>query len=696
MSRLTSLIRDLHRRHVWQVLLVYLGTAYGGLEALDLFIDRLDVPEWTFRMAAVLLALGLPFVLLTAYLQPEPLLEDEEDIERPTASGAHGSVERPLAQQIFTWRNALVGGLVAFSLGGLATAAVMWLGGGPDVAFSRPEEASFVAVLPFENLSRAEGALPFTDGVHDDLLTQLSKLSSLRVINRGSLMEYRDSPLSAEEVAAELGVSYIVRGGVQKVADQVRVNAHLVDVGTGEQLWAETFDGRLSAETVFDIQSTMAARIASALEAELGPETAERIARRPTDDLRAYELHVQAKEIIRRGIDRDSQGAAMALWEQAVELDPSFALAHAYLSIHHTLRWAWHIDDSPARLELGRASAERALALDPELAEAHVAMARYHYRGHLAYEEALEELETARRLQPSNSEVLHTIGAVRRRQGRFEEALELQKEVVELDPRNAVELWQLGITQRFLRDYEGANRSLNRAIELAPTYGIPYGWKADNLVLADGDTDAARRALDRWESVVGTAEGTVRRRARFKTLDRDYEAALSLYSTIPADRVHDDHLYYRPHHLHLAEANHYLGRPEAARRHWEAARGHLEARLRDSPEDPRLHGSLGVALAGLGEHDEAVRHARRAVELMPVEEEAFRGPHRLEELARVHAMTGRREEALKTLRRLLEIPSFMSVPWVRIDPRWDPLREDPRFASMLENLEGDSSLRDGS
>jgi len=390
----------------------------------------------------------------------------------------------------------------------------MWMGGGPDSAFSRPARAPFVAVLPFDNLSRDEGALPFTDGVHDDLLTQLSKLSklsSLRVINRGSLMEYRDSPLSAE--------------------------------------------------TVFDIQSTMAARIASALEAELGPETAERIARRPTDDLRAYELHVQAKEIIRQGVDPDNQRAAMVLWEEAVELDPSFALAHAYLSIHNPLMWAWHRDDSPARLERGREAADRALALDPDLAEAHV----------------------------------------RRRQGRFEEALELQRQVVELDPRNAVELWQLGITQRFLRDYEGANRSLDRAIELSPTYWNPYFWKAQNIVLADGDTEAARQVLDRS---VMPVERTARLRARLRMLDGDYEAALSLYSSIPADRVRDDHLDYTPHHLFLAEASHYLGRSEAARRHWEAARRHLEARLEDSPEDPRLHGSLGVALAGLGEDDE--------------------------------------------------------------------------------------------
>lgn len=538
-----------------------------------------------------------------------------------------------------------------------------------------------VAVLPFRALGPDEEGRAFALGVHDDILTRLSKIRDLRVISRTSVMEYEDTPKNIREIASELGAAALVEGGVQRAGGQVRLNVQLIDARSDTHLWAETYDREWSLASLFTIQTEIAERVAVALQATLSAEERARLGERPTTDSAAYELFQRARRhLAEQELEAPSRLAAEAL-EAAVRLDPAFAEAFALLGYTHAGLYWFHFDHTPRRLRAAKAAIDSALSLDPELPDAHVALGYYWYWGHLDYRRALNTFEIAERAIPGDQHLLLGIASVKRRQGRMEEAVEYFRRAREVSPRDARPRRNLAETLALLRRFGESERELRATLDLRPESPTGYIWLAI-FQLQRGALSEARAVLERARDLELSHPALVGQWVDLLRLERDFSAALSALERMADAPLRDDQFRYIPVELAAAEIHAAMGTRARAEDLFEAAAERLDREVETRPEDPRLHGALGLALAGLGRAEEAIGHGERAVELLPPEKEAWRGAYRLEELARIHATLGRARPAVELLERLLSMPGDLTRARLRLDPVWDPIRDDPRFRAL--------------
>ncbi|MGD8699998.1 MAG: hypothetical protein PVJ43_11945, partial [Gemmatimonadales bacterium] len=373
MDGMKGLIDKLRHRSVWQVLGVYVFGSWIALQVVDVLGNNFDLPAWFPRFTLALLVIGLPVVLVTALVQKRlsrQVVVEGSEVSHARAVGTG---------QLFTWRNAMLGGAVAFAVWGVVATSWMLFGPGSDggrvTAFS--QDVRSVAVLPFVSIQTDEQSRAFSSGIHDDLLTQLSKIESLTVISRTSVMKYRDTQLSIPEIAAELGVATVVEGGIQRAGNWVRVNVQLIDARTDRHLWAETYDSELTTANIFSIQSDIAHQIAAALRATLTPEVEVRLAARPTESLQAYDLYTRGRYLHHRprGGTQEGLEEAARLFRQAIDADPGFAAAYAGLADIYLDLWSNGYRPAEQALPEARAAAEKALALDETLADAHTSLA---------------------------------------------------------------------------------------------------------------------------------------------------------------------------------------------------------------------------------------------------------------------------------------------------------------------------------
>ena len=362
-----------------------------------------------------------------------------------------------------------------------------------------------LAVLPFENLGEPENEY-FADGITDAVRGKLTTLPSLRVIARSSSNQYKKTAKSPQQIGQELGVQYLLTGTVRWDTSaggqsRVLVSPELVEVGDASTRWQQPFDAALT--DVFQVQADIAGQVAQALDLAMGAPERRALETKPTNDSAAYDYFLRGNGYYERGAAEPYLRAAQELYEKAIARDTSFALAYAQLSRTHDQLYWFYYDRSEERLAKQKQAADRALRLQPHLAEGHLALGVYYYHGHLDYERALREFEIARKLQPSNGDVYFAIGIVRRRQGKWAEALAIQKKGVELNPRSALELAELGGTELWVRDYAAAERYLVRAIEIDPEQGMAYGTLSVTYLVWRGDTAATQRVLREAMSKMG-------------------------------------------------------------------------------------------------------------------------------------------------------------------------------------------------
>jgi serine/threonine-protein kinase len=376
------------------------------------------------------------------------------------------------------------------------------------------------------------------------------------------------------------------------------------------------------------------------------------------------------------------------LAQKAVELDPEFAQAWALLSEAHCRLYWLYQDRSEDRLAKAKSAAFRALELRPGLGEAHRALGFYYFWGFLDYERALEQFSLALDSIPNDDRTWTGIGAVRRRQGRWQEALGNLKQAVELDPRAALTVVNLADTYDLIRGYAEAEAFYNQTIDLFSDWNLDpqtYGNKAWLYLKWQGSTEKARAVLEALSRRVDSVELTTigyRWYPLVELFERKYPEALERLSSVTSE-IFEYQFYYVPKALLYAQIYGLMDQSDRESAYYDAARVALETRLRESSDDPRLHSSLGIAYAGLGRNDDGVREAKLGVELMPVDKEAWKGVYRVEDLARVYVMVGEDDAAIDQLDYLLSIPGEISVPLLRIDPTWDPLRDHPRFRALL-------------
>ena len=562
-----------------------------------------------------------------------------------------------------------------------------------EMAAESPAEAAvgvgtqppMIVVLPFENLGAPEDEY-FADGMTEEITSRLAVVSGLRVISRTSAMQYKEERPALRQIGSELGVDYVLEGSVRWAradgGSRVRITPQLIRVADDSHLWADSYDRVI--EDVFAIQSDIASRVIQQLGVTLQTRERQDLETRPTENLEAYQVYLRGKYLENiPDYSAEHREKVLDTYSQAAELDPDFALAHAALAHAHAFFYRLGYDLSETRNTTARAAVDRAMALEPESPRVLYEVGFYHYYIEQDYDAALGKFVAAAETNPNDGEILAATAYIWRRQGKWEAGLERLKEAFELSPRDAQIAYHIGQYSEWMRDYPHAVQYFDIAIGLAPDQITSYLKKAYTHLLWKGDLAESRRILEALPTRSEEEDWANQAWLDQHRLDRAFEEALDLLEAAPTEWFR---LQTESHPIDLlrGEALGYLGEDERAVAAFDTARVAIEKQLKERPTDFRLHSALGLAYAGLGWKTEAVTEGKKAVELQPVSKDAYIGPKQLENLALIYTWLGEPNGAVDQLDILLSIPSTISVPWLRLDPRWDPLRDHPRFQALLD------------
>jgi serine/threonine protein kinase/Tfp pilus assembly protein PilF len=545
-----------------------------------------------------------------------------------------------------------------------------------------------IAVLPFENLNDASESASVTDGMQDDILTKLAKIAELKVISRTSVMRYRGAH-DIKEIGQALNVSHILQGSVRKAGARVHVNVQLIDAHNDSHVWAEQYDR--NAGDVFAIQSEVALEVAERLHAQMSVAEKQSIKQAPTTDLAAFDLYTHAKNLFPAASNNNSGKQdllrAADLLNQALARDPSYFEAYCQLgAIHDTLYLLGH-DHSPQRLALAEAAINAALRLRPNAGEVHLAQATHLYSGYLNYDAALAELELARKGLPNDCSVFELVGLTQSRRGKPEEALREFQHATELDPRNVYRLQQLAGPYWFLRRYPEARKIYDHALAIEPNNVQARIFRADLDTAWKADTSAVHQVID---SLRVTNPDAIRQNAdswvACALADRDPTAAKAALIAAGENTPLNDHAV----HFNRSFVEGWIARLEKdepkARIAFESARSEQKKIVAAQPDYAPPLCVLGVIDAALGRKQEALSECRRAVELLPVEKDAFNGPLMIQWYATAAAWVGETDLALEQLATTVRAPGVVSYGHLKLLPFWDPLRGDPRFEKIVNSL----------
>ena len=533
-----------------------------------------------------------------------------------------------------------------------------------------------IAVLPLENLSEEKENAYFADGIQDELLSNLAKIKDLKVISRTSVMQYKSGiARNLKDIAQQLGVSKVVEGSVRRSGNHVRVSVQLIDALTDRHIWAENYDRTLADSLT--MQGELATEIAASVGATLTPQEKARVQGQPTNNADAYDAYLRGRAITLLDMgERENAERAVRSYEEAVKLDPNFALAWVYLSRAQSIYYRnW---PSPARLAAAKDALDRALALDPNLPEAHLARGYFRHQVERDFSGALSELQKAEQGLPNNADIFTAISMIQRRRGRSDEALEAARRAVTLDPRNRDACFFLATTYASQHRFREAIAVADRVLAFDPTdlpalSGKVWGY------LAIGDLKAAEPLLANPNIDEPSAHGL------YAFFQRDYAAAAEIFSKTTADDANRDWADV----FALGVCQKRTGNVAAAQETFHGAIQGIQRELAQARPDPlvqaNLNALLGVAYALSGEAAPAIAEGEKAIALKSTSEDLFEGPKVEEIVAQIYAALGDADHAVPILQRLLQIPYLHPITTgrLRIDPFWDPIRNDPRFQELV-------------
>jgi len=569
-----------------------------------------------------------------------------------------------------------------------ATLAFLLLKGVRDVV---PPANKILVVLPFENLGPPEDEY-FTDGITDEITNRLSALHGLDVISRPSAIQYKKTEKTIRQIREELGVDYVVAGTVRwdksvEEKGRVLVAPQLIRASDDTQLWSENYEHPL--EDIFSVQIEIAEEVIKQLDLKLLEPERRALEAKPTESLEAYDYYLRGGEHWSKAlkyVDKQEFERAIEMLERATDLDPDFVDAYIFLSHIHS--WLFHdgIDRTKERLAKSKETVDKALEIRPDSPEAKIALAYYYYRGFLDYDRALELSESVQKARPNWPP--NIIAAIKRRQGKWEESLETFKKAFKLNPRSAGTAFETGITNNHMRRYEEAELWYDRSLSLSPESLNPKRKKIVNSFLMNGNTDEARAILKTFPP--GPAAD--RLWITLESMDRNYKEVLNRLDAISIDSFEDQRSYF---HKDLVYAQVYSKQKELSlmKSHADSARITLENNVREHPENPKYHAALGKAYAFLGRRDEAIREANQAAKLYPISKDAFIGPAIVIHSIEILIILGEHDDALDKLEYLMSIPAgyAVSVSSLQGDPKFDPLRDHPRFKRLLKKYSKDNS-----
>jgi len=666
---------ELKRRNVYKVAIAYGVVAWLLIQVATQVFPFFEIPNWVVRLVVLVIIIGFPIALIVAWafeLTPQGLKRTEVADAMPT---------RPSARRAWIYV-VIIGGALALGLFFLGRYTGLRRSEGTASA-----EKS-IAVLPFDNLSRDPDNAYFAEGIQDEILTRLAKIADLKVISRTSTQQYQSKPGNLSEIAKQLGVAHIVEGSVQKSGDAVRVNVQLIEAANDSHLWADTFDRKLT--DIFSVESEVAKAIADQLRAKLTGREEQVIVARPTDNPDAHDAYLRglAYNLKTANSPGNSLGAQKYLRE-AVRLDPEFALSWALLSYVEARGYLTQtLQPTVALREEARQAAETALTLQPNLGEAVLAKGQYHYACLKDYDTAVRYFEQARQFLPNSSRIPESLAYVARRRGQWDRSESYFNEAERLDPRNVLLLTQRAQSYNALRRFPEALRKLDQILDITPDDQGTVILKAA-IAQAEGDLPRASALLtplhpnaDDTADLETQVYQTILERQPAQIIPRLKEV---LAKPNPELGYINGELRFW-----LGWAQEVDGDHAAAQQTWRQARSELEPFLKEQPENYLLIVDLALTNMGLGDKA-ALALVEGAIAANPIEKDVLTGPRLVDIFARVVARMGEPDRAIAALQKLLSIPYegplASNVPLtpalVRLDPMFDPLRNDPRFQKLV-------------
>jgi TolB-like protein/Tfp pilus assembly protein PilF len=668
---------ELKRRNVYKVAVAYIVAGWALAQGLAQVLPVFSVPTWIIQLLVLLIVLGLPVALGLAWafeLTPEGL-KRTEDVDDATAAA------RKKRAWIYV---VIVGAIVSiglFFLGRFSAA--------PTQNAAVDNSVKSIAVLPFENLSDDKQNTYFADGVQDQILTNLGRVSDLKVISHTTVRQYKSGvPRNLREIGKQLGVTHILEGSVQRAGDRLRIAAQLIDARTDSQVWAETYDR--TAADLFAIQTELAESIVAQLQAKLSPEQKAWIEERPTQDLVAFELYLRAKQIVDSYLIADDVRAALlsALQslDQAIKRDPDFVSAYCYIARANDLLYFFDLDPTPDRILLAEAAVKAALRLRPDSAEARFAMADFLFRCHRDYDGALKELAIARPGLPNDAAFFILSGYINRRRNNWAQAERDFLDAVALDPRNPNAYNLLADTYNLERRHLLAAQVYDQVLAAGERTPIVFYRRASAIFNGTGNSTEMRDVLAK-NPEMDVGGGQTPFRVLFALIDGNFAEAERALAVSPREDFQDiDYSFYYPKAWFEAMIARAKGDSARAADAFATARTILEQRLAVKPEDARTLAVLAQVDAGLGRKELAIQEAQHAVDLMPVSKDIYDGALVLEGLAQVYTWTNEPDRAIELLQKLSVMPSYVNYARLKLHPMWNPLRGDPRFQKIVNSL----------
>jgi TolB-like protein len=642
----------LRHRKVVQWGIAYAASAWVLLQVVGFAADAFHWPDIAKQVTMLALAIGLPIALTLAWYHGD---RGEQRI---------GRTELAILTLLL-----LIGGGIFWRYQ-RASESPPTVPGAQQAARARapgPTLDKSIAVLPFTNLAHDDDSVEFADGLHDDLLTQLAKIGQLKVISRTSMLEYRNTTKRIPQIARELGVASILEGGVQRSGQRIRLNVQLINAGTDEHLWAETYDRELTAENIFAIQSELASSIAEALKANLSPEEKASVARVLTTNLAALDAYRRALVLVQRDLPGEMNQADREV-DEALRLDPRFAAAWALKArVAEERYWAQGLNLRDR--DAARGAIEKGRAISPDLPELDWAEAYYHYYGFRDYARALEIVERGERAQPSNVDLAMLHGFILRRMGRVAESLSQFRRAQTLDPRNVGALAEIPETYDLLGRYAEADTEIDRLLNIDPSFRSLRNYRAWVLINGKGDLKAA------------AAQGPddVYLRWWLPNALGHYDEALK-FIDFGSESLSNAGLH--PPELMRALTLRYAGRTSESVLAFDRSIAELEAMLVERPNDTLVYRALCLAHGGRSQRQAALIVCQKAVETAPLD--AMLAKDLVQEVSEGLALAGATDQAIATLESGLGNVFSLGAGFYEHDPALRDLRSDPRFKALMQ------------
>lgn len=683
-----SFFAELKRRNVFRVGIAYVVGGWLLLQLTDVLSELLDLPDVVGRIIVLVVAIGLPVALFFAWafeMTPEGV-KLERDVDR--SQSITPKTGKKLNHTIMVLLVLTVAYLLYDKFSDVRnpeskTAVeemVTTVSGEAETSplASKTESSDkSIAVLPFTNRSPNADDVYFTDGVHDDLLTQLAKIDAFSVISRTSVLEYRDTAKNLKQIGEELGVANIMEGAVQRSGSRVRINVQLIDTSTDEHLWAEIYDRELTTENLFDIQSEIAQSIAGALRATLTDSEIASVSDVPTENVKAYELYLQGKRFS-LGETEIGFDTSVDLYQEALNLDPNFKLAWIGLAQAYINNY-WSYGGNPADREKTRQAIDRAKAIDPDFPELFMAEGFYHYWGLLDYETALKNLDQAIASMPGNAEAYMWKGWASRRAGLWDQAIDAMQKAVKLNPRTVINLIEFGQTLSYVGRWDEALAVSRNAYEVDPDSFWAKSYLARMLILLDGDTNQANTLMIGAQHT--NEYNFVNSYLETKLMSGQFGKALEIAkSWLPEWEVNREKITLKE--QQVAEILMIMGREAEARKEAQSALDRLAEMKEQMPADYRLYQAELLAYAVLGDRQKVIELTDQFRSSRPADavEDLLDGYRMTQGLA----LAGMTEECVANLDRFLSGISSTSISWVELDPYFIHIREEPEFIAMME------------